>query len=133
MRTLIHAAFLAGVLIPATGAAGSAFAADLDYTYGAPPPPVAELPPPPPCGIYRPCFRPYPRFAYLGPHPYRYNYIRRGYAYGYPPHREGYGYDYDRVPYQRAMRHDDHYGYERPRPEPVRRTRLRTPRACRAV
>ena len=106
MRTLIHAAFLAGLLVPAC-LAQSAMAADLDYGYEPRPVPVLPPPPPPPCGVYRPCFRPYLRFGYAVPRPYRFGYARPYARFGYGG---GYGYNGPRehvAPYGR-----DHYGYE---------------------
>lgn len=113
MRNLIHAAFLAGLLLPVAGAAS---AADLDYNYepGPPPPPVVVLPPRPFCGFYRPCFRRPLRFGFYGPPPY-----------GRP---EGYGYDYDRERYERSERHATRYGYEHPREHYGERRREYRPR-----
>lgn len=115
MRIMLNAAFLAGLTIPAAGLAAPAFAADLDYEYA--PRPVHILPPPPPpCGVYRPCLPPPPRFGYLPPRPYhRYSYVERDY---YAPRREGYGFDYDRERYELAHRHYERYGYEHPRVDP---------------
>lgn len=111
MRTIVHAAFLAGLFLP-----GAAYAADLDYPYE-PAPPVAAVPPPPVvavlpprCGFYRPCVRPWRfgfwrrpwRFAYAGPRPYPVG--PRPYAVAPPV--EGY-------PRERF----DRYGYGAPRPE----------------
>ena len=105
MRTLFHAALLASTLIGGAGFAGPVLAADLDHYYQPRPEPML---PPPPCGVYRPCVRPYPRFGYARP-VYRYGYIAPNYG---PRGYDRYGYDHDG--YGRPRENVDRYGYDRP-------------------
>jgi hypothetical protein len=99
MRTFVHAAFLAALLLPN---ATPVFAADLDHYYE---PPGPAMGPPPPrrwCGYDRPCFRPHPRYGYLPRYP------------GYRP----YAGPVDRFDRPRdGYAHDDGYAYARPRIE----------------
>jgi hypothetical protein len=87
-------------------AAGSALAADLDHYYEPPGPAVL---PPPPCGVYRPCFRAYPRYGFVPRYP-----LYRPYA--YPADRfYRYGYARPRLPRMSPEFERERYGYEGPR------------------
>lgn len=111
MRTLLNAAFLAGSLLSGLGLASPVLAADLDHYYEPRPEPMLA-PPPPPCGVYRPCLRPYRPLGYIVPR-YRYGYGGPAYA---RPGYDRFGYDHDG--YGRPRENVDRYGYDRPRTQP---------------
>lgn len=107
MRTLFHAVCLASSLVGGVGFAGPGLAADLDHYYEPRPVPMLR-PPPPPCGVYRPCLRPYRRYGYFVPPRPRFGYVVPPYHHVYDP------YNFDHDGYGRPRENVDRYGYDRP-------------------